>query len=163
VLASEVRAPLRLPPAAARVVIRITPLRMRRTAAGWFRGSYSGTMSDTWDSSTQVLAERLRLGAGFGPADRRHVLDLLSSLTRHLARWKPDKVDLEISVKDRGGPEQKVTLEALLPGLAVIVATSADRDLDHAVVEARKELIRQIDDEKAKRSGHRAQEPPPPR
>lgn len=118
-------------------------------------------MSDTWDDSTRVLDERLRLGAGFGAADRRHVLELLSSLTRHLARWKPDKVDLEISVKDRGGPEQKVTLEALLPGLAVIVATSADRELDHAVIGARKELIRQIDDEKAKRSSHKGQPPRP--
>jgi ribosome-associated translation inhibitor RaiA len=113
-------------------------------------------MSDTWDDSTRVLDERLRLGAGFGAADRRHVLELLSSLTRHLARWRPEKVDLEISVKDRGGPEQKVTLEALLPGLGVVVATSAGRDLDHAVIEARKELIRQIDDEKAKRSGHKS-------
>jgi len=116
-------------------------------------------MSDTWDDSAQVLDERLRLGAGFGVADRRHVLELLSSLTRHLARWKPEKVYLEISVKDRGGPEQKATLEALLPGLAVVVATSADRELDHAIIEARKELIRQIDDEKAKRSDHKAQTP----
>jgi hypothetical protein len=38
-------------------------------------------------------------------------------------------VDLEISVKDRGGPEQKVTLEALLPGLGVVVATAASREL----------------------------------
>lgn len=113
-------------------------------------------MSDTWDDSAQVLDERLRLGAGFGAADRRHVLELLSSLTRHLSRWKPEKVDLEISVKDRGGPEQKVTLEALLPGLAVVVATAADRELDHAMIEVRKELIRQIDDEKAKRSSHKS-------
>ena len=114
-------------------------------------------MSDTWDGSTRVLDERLRLGAGFGAADRRHVLELLSSLTRHLARWKPEKVDLEISVKDRGGPEQKVTLEALLPGLEVVVATAASRELDHAVIEARKELIRQVDDEKDKRSDHKGQ------
>jgi ribosome-associated translation inhibitor RaiA len=112
------------------------------------------SMSDTWDSSTKVLSERLRLGAGFGAADHDHVLELMSSLTRHLARWKPEKVDLEISVKDRGGPEQKVTLEAQLPGLTMVVATYADRDLDHALIGARKELIRQIDDEKAKRSAH---------
>jgi len=116
-------------------------------------------MSDTWDSSTKVLNDRLRLGAGFGPADRSHVLELMSSLTRHLARWKPEKVDLEISVKDRTGPEQKITLEALLPGLGLVVATSAHHDLDHALIEARKELIRQIDDEKAKRSDHKAQPP----
>jgi ribosome-associated translation inhibitor RaiA len=112
-------------------------------------------MTDTWDSSTQALDDRLRLGAGFGAHDRRHVLDVLSSLPRHLAKWEPAKVDLELSVKDRGGPEQKVTLEALLPGLAVVVATSADRDLDHALIGARKELIRQIEDAKAKRSDHR--------
>jgi ribosome-associated translation inhibitor RaiA len=116
-------------------------------------------MSDTWDSSTKVLSDRLRLGAGFGPADRGHVLELMSSLTRHLSRWKPEKVDLEISVKDRTGPEQKSTLEALLPGLGLVVATSAHRDFDHALIEARKELIRQIDDEKAKRSDHKAQPP----
>jgi ribosome-associated translation inhibitor RaiA len=112
-------------------------------------------MTDTWDSSAQALDDRLRLGAGFGAHDRPHVLELLSSLPRHLARWDPDQVDLELSVKDRGGPEQKVTLEALLPGLAVVVATSADRDLDHALIAARKELIRQIEDTKAKRSDHR--------
>lgn len=114
-------------------------------------------MSDTWDSPAEVLSDRLRLGAGFGPADRSHVLELISSLARHLARWRPEKVDLEISVKDRGGPEQKVTLEALLPGLGLVVATAAHRDLDQALIEARKELTRQIDDEKAKRSDHKAQ------
>lgn len=113
-------------------------------------------MTDTWDSSTRALDDRLRLGAGFGAHDRPHVLELLSSLPRHLAKWHPDQVDLELSVKDRGGPEQKVTLEALLPGLAVVVATSADRDLDHALIAARKELIRQVEDTKAKRSDHRA-------
>jgi ribosome-associated translation inhibitor RaiA len=116
-------------------------------------------MSDTWDSPAEVLSDRLRLGAGFGQADRGHVLELMSSLPRHLARWRAEKVDLEISVKDRGGPEQKVTLEALLPGLGQVVATSEHRDLDHALIEARKELTRQIDDEKAKRSDHKAQPP----
>jgi len=114
-------------------------------------------MTDTWDSSTRILDERLRLGAGLGDADHQHVLDLMSSLSRHLARWNPDKVDLQISVKDRGGPEQKVTLEAQLPGLAMVVATAAHRDLDHALIEARKELIRQIDDEKARRSDQKGQ------
>ncbi|MEP7026610.1 MAG: hypothetical protein ABJB47_22960 [Actinomycetota bacterium] len=119
-------------------------------------------MTETWDSSTQALDDRLRLGAGFGAHDRRHVLELLSSLPRHLARWSPEKVDLELSVKDRGGPGQKVTLEALLPGLAVVVATAEDRDLDHALIGARKELIRQIEDGKAKRADqHRAQRTAP--
>ena len=108
-------------------------------------------MSDAGNGSTRILVERLRLGFGFTAAHRQHVLDLLSSLDRHLARWDPEQVDLEISVKDRRGPEQKVTFEAWLPKWPPLVATSTTRDLDQALIEVRKEMIRQIEDEKAKR------------
>jgi ribosome-associated translation inhibitor RaiA len=111
-------------------------------------------MNDAENGSTRILAERLRLGFGFSAAHRSHVLDLLSSLERHLARWGPEQVDLEISVKDRHGPEQKVTLEAWLPKWPPLVASSSARDLDAAVIEVRKEMIRQIEDEKAKRGPH---------
>jgi ribosome-associated translation inhibitor RaiA len=111
-------------------------------------------MSDAENGSTRILAERLRLGFGFTAAHRSHVLDLLSSLERHLARWDPDQVDLEISVKDRRGPEQKVTFEAWLPKWPPLVASSTARDLDQALIEVRKEMIRQIEDEKAKRGPH---------
>ena len=111
-------------------------------------------MSDAENGSTRILADRLRLGFGFGAADRRHVLELLSSLERHLAKWNPEQVDLEISVKDRRGPEQKVTFEAWLPKWPPLVASSNERDLDHALIEVRKEMIRQIEDEKAKRGPH---------
>jgi ribosome-associated translation inhibitor RaiA len=111
-------------------------------------------MSDAENGSTRILAERLRCGFGFSAAHRSHVLELLSSLERHLARWDPEQVDLEISVKDRHGPEQKVTLETWLPKWPPLVATSSAHDLDHAVIEARNELIRQIEDEKGKRGPH---------
>ena len=108
-------------------------------------------MSNPENSPEQILAERLRLGAGFSAEDSDHVLELLAPLGRHLVRWSPENVDLELQVKNRGGAEQKVTLEAWLPGWPSLVASSTGRDLDHALVEARKEMIRQIDDEKAKR------------
>lgn len=111
-------------------------------------------MSAIENDSAEVLDQRLRLGAGFGAADRDRVLATLSSLSRHLAHWRPERVDLEISVKDRSGVEQKVTLEAWLPGWPPLIATSAGRELDHALVEVRKEMIRQIEDEKAKRGPH---------
>ncbi len=111
------------------------------------------------NSQPPILAERLRLGAGFAAADRSHVLEMLSSLDRHLAHWSPEQVDLEISVKDRGGPEQKVTLEAWLPRWPSLVATAADRDLDHALVGVRKDMIRQIEDEKTKRQPRNAHAP----
>jgi ribosome-associated translation inhibitor RaiA len=107
-------------------------------------------MSDAESGSSRILADRLRLGFGFTAGHRSHVLDLLSGLDRHLARWDADQVDLEISVKDRRGPEQKVTFEAWLPKRPPLVAHSTARDLDQAVIEVRKELIRQIEDDKAR-------------
>lgn len=44
-----------------------------------------------------------------------------------------------------------MTLEAWIPGWPSLVATSTDRDLDHALVAVRKDMIRRIEDEKAKR------------
>jgi ribosome-associated translation inhibitor RaiA len=120
------------------------------SSAAW----QSRSMNDAENGLTPILAERLRLGFGFSDAHRSHVLELLSSLERHLARWDPEQVDLEISVKDRGGSEQKVTFEAWLRKWPPLVASAAARDLDHAVIEVRKEMIRQIDDEKAKRGPH---------
>jgi hypothetical protein len=107
-------------------------------------------MSDPGNSPAQILAERLRLGAGFTTGDSDHVLELLAPLGRHLTRWSPEDVDLELIVKNRGGPEQKVTLEAWLPGWPSLVATAIDRDLDHALVDVRKDMIREIDDQKTK-------------
>jgi ribosome-associated translation inhibitor RaiA len=108
-------------------------------------------MNDHENRSTRILEERLRLGAGFGAEDRDHVLEILSPLGKHLAHWSPEQVDLEISVKNRGGHEQKVTLEAWLPRWPSLVATSAEREFDHALIDVRKDMIRQIEDEKTKR------------
>jgi ribosome-associated translation inhibitor RaiA len=101
-----------------------------------------------------ILAERLRLGVGFGTEDRSHLLEVLSALDRHLAHWRPEQVDIQISVKDRGGREQKVSLEAWLPSWPPLVATASGVDLGHALVDVRKDLIRQIEDHKARRDLH---------
>jgi hypothetical protein len=108
-------------------------------------------MSDRENRSTRVLDDRLRLGVGLDAGDRGHVLEILALLSRHLAHWSPEQVDLEISVKNRGGPEQKVTLEAWLPRWPSLVATSTDRELDQVLIEVRKDMIREIEDEKSKR------------
>jgi ribosome-associated translation inhibitor RaiA len=103
------------------------------------------------DAGTSTVDERLRLGAGFSDADRPWLVETLSSLGTHLARWTPDQVALEISVKHRDGKEQQVTVQADLPGYPPVVARVMDRDLTHAVAEAKRDLIRQIEDEKKKR------------
>jgi hypothetical protein len=115
-------------------------------------------MSTTESGSTSVLDERLRLGTGFGLADRPWVVKTLANLAPHLGGWRSEKVDLEISVKERDGRDQRITLEASLGAWPVMVATSSDKDLDQGIVEVRKELIRQIEDAKSRHdpSHHRA-------
>jgi ribosome-associated translation inhibitor RaiA len=103
-------------------------------------------------AGADMLDGALRLRAGFSEDERPHVLEALASLGPHLARWEPEDIALELSVKDRGDTDQRVTLQATLPGLPPLVATSADRDLDHALAEVKRDLIRQLEDAKGRRS-----------
>ncbi len=108
-------------------------------------------MTGTENTPTKTLEQHLRFGAGFTAADRQRILEGLSALAPHLSGWEHDQVDLEVSLKDTEGPDQKVTLQAWLAGRAHLVATSHERDLDHALAEVRRDLIRQIEDEKSRR------------
>lgn len=109
-------------------------------------------MSGTENNPTGTLQERLRLGAGFAEADRMRILEALSALAPHLSGWeRSHQVELEVSLKDTDGADQKVTLQAWLPGRTHLVATSGERDLDHALAEVRRDLIRQIEDERSRR------------
>jgi hypothetical protein len=112
-------------------------------------------MSGTENSTAGTLEERLRLGAGFAAADRPRVISALSALAPHLSGWEHDRADLEVSLKDTDGPDQKVTLQAWLGGRTHLVTTSHERDLDHALAEVRRELIRQIEDERSRREPRR--------
>jgi ribosome-associated translation inhibitor RaiA len=110
------------------------------------------------------LAQRLRLGGGFAQSERDYILRALDGLEHHLAGWTPEQLDVEVSVKNRDGPEQKVTLNAWLAGWPHMVATSNDRDLNHALVEVRKELVRQIEERRNQRKPDKAKsrkKPPP--
>lgn len=112
-------------------------------------------MSESGGSPGSVLDARLRLGPGFHEADRAQVLTELSSLGRHLVHWSADRgLALEVSVQDRGGPEQTVTLETWLPGWPSQVAHSTESDLGRALVQVRQQMIRRIEDGKAKRHPH---------
>ena len=109
-------------------------------------------MSRADNERRDVFDERaIHLGAGFKEHERPHVLETLAALGAHLKRWNPDEVDVEVSVQDRGGKEQRVTLRTTLPGLPPLVAVADDRDLTRALGEAKRELIRQIDHHKSAR------------
>ena len=105
----------------------------------------------TENSPTGTLQERLRLGAWCGGS--RPDTNPAGPVGARTApsRAEHDQVEFEVSLKDTDGADQKVTLQAWLAGRAHLVATSHERDLDHALAEVRRELIRQIEEERSRR------------
>ena len=94
----------------------------------------------------------LHVGAGFKDKERPHVLETLSTLVPHLlGRWNPRDIDVEVSLQDRGGKEQRVTLRTSLPGRAPLVAVAENSDITRALCDAKRELIRQLEHQKSAR------------
>jgi ribosome-associated translation inhibitor RaiA len=93
----------------------------------------------------------LHVGAGFKEKERQHVVEALSTLGPHLGRWDPHDVVVDVSLQDRGGKEQRVTLRTSLPGLPPLVAVADNPDLTRALAEAKHGLIRQIEHQKSER------------
>ena len=94
----------------------------------------------------------LHVGAGFKENERPHVLETLSTLGPHLlGRWDPRDIDVEVSLQDRGGKEQRVTLRTSLPGREPLVAVAENPDITRAICDAKRELIRQLEHQKSAR------------
>ncbi len=94
----------------------------------------------------------LHVGAGFLEKERPHVLETLSTLGPHLiGRWDPRDINVEVSLQDRGGKEQRVTLRTSLPGRPPLIAIAENPDISHALSEAKRELIRQLEHQKSAR------------
>ncbi|WP_306748084.1 hypothetical protein [Saccharothrix yanglingensis] len=67
-------------------------------------------MRDTPEGEVTV-ARRLHLATGFPAPERDRVVEHLVAPGSRLRSFRDDQVDLEISLKDRRGAEQRVTLE----------------------------------------------------
>ncbi|BBX65465.1 hypothetical protein MSAS_46390 [Mycobacterium saskatchewanense] len=94
----------------------------------------------------------LHVGPGFKEYERPLVLEALSTLGPHLlGRWDPRDIDVEVSLQDRGGKEQRVTLRTSLPGRPPLVAVAQNPDITRAVCDAKRELIRQLEHQKSAR------------
>jgi ribosome-associated translation inhibitor RaiA len=94
-----------------------------------------------------TVADSLRLGAGFQPDERDRMVDLLGRLDERM-RSLPDDSQLELSMKERGEASQRTVLSLRAPGWPHLVGTSAEQDLQAAVIEVRNDLVRQISDQK---------------
>jgi hypothetical protein len=109
-------------------------------------------MSKSDDKERILFRENvIRVGAGFVAKERPLVLDSLSTLGPHLGRWDPRAVDIDVSLQDRGGSEQRITLRTSLPGLPPLIAVAENPDVTRALGEAIRELIRQLEHQKSAR------------
>jgi ribosome-associated translation inhibitor RaiA len=93
----------------------------------------------------------IHVAAGFAAKERPHVVETLSTLGPHLGRWHPRDVDVNVSLQDRGGKEQRVILRTSLPGLPPLVAVAENPDITRALCDAKRELVRQIERQKSAR------------
>jgi ribosome-associated translation inhibitor RaiA len=93
----------------------------------------------------------IRVGAGFVAKERPFVLDSLSMLAPYLGKWDPRDIDIDVSLQDRGGTEQRITVRTRLPGHSPLVAVADNPDIAHALGEAKRELIRQLEHQKSAR------------
>jgi ribosome-associated translation inhibitor RaiA len=109
-------------------------------------------MSKSDRKQRTILHENvIHVGAGFAAKERPHVLEALSALASHLGRWDSRNVDVEVTLQDRGGKEQRVTLRTMLPGLPQLIAVGESSDITRALAEAKHELIRQLEHQKSAR------------
>jgi hypothetical protein len=109
-------------------------------------------MSKSDDTQRIIFRENvIHVGAGFAAKERPHVLAALSTLASHLGRWNPCDVDVEVTLQDRGGKEQRVTLRTTLPGLPQLIAVAENPHITRALTEAKRELIRQLEHQKSAR------------
>jgi ribosome-associated translation inhibitor RaiA len=101
-------------------------------------------MSDT----TATVHEALRLGGGVEPAERDGIVAHLASLDSRLRSFPSGAVELQLTIKERGTPSQRTTLEAWIARQPRLVATSTRNNFDQALTEVRDDLVRQITDAK---------------
>lgn len=107
-------------------------------------------MPSTPDAQHDVFRDNaIRIGAGFMAKEHAFVRDSLSALGSHVGRWDPHDVEIDVSLQDRDGTEQRITLRARLPGLPMLIATADNPDMSRALNEAKRELIRQLEHQKS--------------
>ena len=104
------------------------------------------------------VAHSLRVVPEFDPSEADRIVEILSSrLDRRLGRFDNDQVELEISVKERDTPSQRVVLECWIAvsGHTRFVGTSTEAPLMAAVREAADDVYTQVDRFLNKQEGSR--------
>ncbi|GIJ44881.1 hypothetical protein Val02_17670 [Virgisporangium aliadipatigenens] len=105
----------------------------------------------TTRANPATVDDCLRIGGGFSQGDRNWIAEQLSTLDNGLAGYDADRVELEVSVKDRAARGQKVTMECWIAGRPKVVATSSEEDLNRALHQVRDELKRQLHEARSRK------------
>jgi ribosome-associated translation inhibitor RaiA len=105
----------------------------------------------TTRANPATVDDCLRVGGGFSQGDRNWIAEQLSTLDTGLAGYDADRVELEVSVKDRAARGQKVTMECWIAGRPKVVATSSEEDLGTALHQVRDELKRQLHEARSRK------------
>ncbi len=87
-----------------------------------------------------------RLGTGFQMSEREEIVAQFAPLGARLRSFDADTVDMELSVKERDGADQHVTLEIWVAGRERLVSMSSRGDLRAALQEVRDDSVRQLND-----------------
>ena len=98
--------------------------------------------------SAPTVAGTLRLPNGVAPGEFDRVVAALGRLDERFRSYPDGTVELQLSVKERGTPSQRTTLEVWIAGQQRVVATSSRADFDGALAEVRDDLVRQLTDAK---------------
>lgn len=108
-------------------------------------------------TSQATIAACLRVADGFTQDEWPGIVDRLAPLDDNLASYRADETQLDLSVRDRERPGQKMTLECWVAGRTRLVATSTSvsGDVDAALLEVRAGLRRQLDDAKSRSEDRR--------
>lgn len=108
------------------------------------------------DNGAGTYMDRLRLATGFAMSEREDIVAQFAPLGARLRSFDDDAIDMELSVKERGGADQRVTLEVWIAGRERLVSTSSRADLRGALQEVRDDTVRQLDDDvtRTERSRH---------
>jgi hypothetical protein len=95
-----------------------------------------------------TVASALRVANGVTPEERDRLVATWGRLDSRLRSFPEGSVELQLTVKERGTPSQRTTLEARIARRPRLVATSSRAVLDDALAEVRDDLIRQLGDAK---------------
>jgi ribosome-associated translation inhibitor RaiA len=100
--------------------------------------------ADTTADEAASPLDALRLGTGFAASERDAIVDQFAQLDSRLRSLRA--LDMELSVKERDGADQRVTLELWAAGIQRLVATSTRADMAAALQEVRDDMFRLVDD-----------------